>query len=122
MTLVQDSAVSKVTCIKDIGQLQDYVSFCKGLGISNSDILPTSEDLLIAWASTYAGQLAGKTVRGKISAIKREHLHRGLLWQGGKQLCIIMKGIEEMRPASSYHVKRAPVMIQMLTDISWALN
>ena len=103
-------------CIKDVGWLRDYVSFCKGLDI------PASEDLLIAWASTYTGRLAGKNVRANISAIKREHLHRGLLWQGGKQLCIIMKGIEEMRPASSYHVKRAPVMIQMLTDISWALN
>ena len=63
MSVVQDSAVSKVTRIKDVGQLQDYVSFCKGLGIPDSDILPASEDLLIAWASTYTGRLAGKTCR-----------------------------------------------------------
>ena len=84
MSVVQDSAVSKVTRIKDVGQLQDYVSFCKGLGIPDSNILPASEDLLIAWASTYVGRLAGKTVGAKISAIKREHLHRDLLWQGGE--------------------------------------
>lgn len=120
--LLQDSALSRTTCTKVLGRLWEYISFCKGLGIHDDNILPASEDMLIAWASTYAGPLVGKTMGAKTLAIKREHQYRGLLWQGSKQLCLIIKGIKELRLVSSYHPKRAPVTIPMLTDISWALD
>ncbi|KAF8233339.1 hypothetical protein L208DRAFT_1556755, partial [Tricholoma matsutake] len=65
---------------------------------------------------------AGKTVSTKISAIKKEHERRGLPWQGGEKLRRVIKGVEELRPASSFHLKRAPVTILMLTDLNNSLN
>jgi hypothetical protein len=58
----------------------------------------------------------------KILAIKKEHHRQGLLWQGGEQLRLILKGVEEMRPASSFYCKRAPVTITMLDDLNSGLD
>ena len=79
---MENAAVSDSTCRKDASRLHEFFTFCQGLGINHEDALPTQEDLLIAWTASYAGRLAGKTVGAKISAIKKEHERRGLLWQG----------------------------------------
>lgn len=43
-------------------------------------------------------------------------------WQGGERLKQIIMGVEEMRPASSFCWKRAPVTISMLTDLNSGLS
>jgi hypothetical protein len=45
-----------------------------------------------------------------------------LPWQGGERLRRIIKGVEELRPASSFCAKRAPVTILMLTDLNRGLS
>jgi hypothetical protein len=120
--LVENAAVSKTTRSKDASRLNEFLLFCKGLGIKNHDALPASEDLLAAWASSYAGRYAGKTVGAKISAIRKEHERRQLPWSGGERLRRLIKGIEEMRPASSYRPKSAPVTINMLADLNSGLS
>ncbi|KAF8812631.1 hypothetical protein BYT27DRAFT_7086272 [Phlegmacium glaucopus] len=110
----QGAAVSKSTQDKDASRLRDFLVFCEGLGIQNKHALPAREDLLIAWASSYAGRLAGKTVSAKISAVKKEHGRRGLPWYGSERLQLILKGVEGLRPPSSFFAKRAPVTISML--------
>jgi hypothetical protein len=119
---VEDAAVSDSTRRKDASRLHEFLVFCRGLGINHENALPAQEDLLIAWAASYAGRFAGKTVGAKISAIKKEHERRGLFWQGGARLRQTIKGIEELRPASSFRSKRAPVTITMLMDLNGALS
>ena len=119
---MQEAAINKTTQAKDASRLREFLSFCEGLGIQNSNALPAGEDLLIAWASSYAGQLAGRTVGTKLLAIRKEHERRGLIWQGGNLLCSILKGVEELRPASSFCSKRAPVTISMLEDLDKGLS
>jgi hypothetical protein len=117
---VEGAAVNKTTQAKDASRLREFLTFCQGLGIQSNNALPAREDILMAWASSYAGRLAGRTVGAKILAIRKEHQRRGLAWQGGERLRLILKGVEEMRPASSFYSKRAPVMIAMLDDLnSW---
>ncbi|KAF8801184.1 hypothetical protein BYT27DRAFT_7226947 [Phlegmacium glaucopus] len=106
----QGAAVSKSTQEKDASRLRDFLVFCEGLGIHNKHALPAREDLLIAWASSYAGQLAGKTVSAKISAVKKEHACRGLPWYGSEHLQLILKGVEGLRPPSSFFAKRSPIL------------
>lgn len=118
----QDAAVNKTTQVKDASCLHEFLRFCEGLGISNSDALPAKEDLLIAWAASYAGQLAGKTVGAKLLAIRKEHKRRGLVWQGGALLRRILKGVEEFGPASLFRSKRAPITIEMLEDLNRGLS
>jgi hypothetical protein len=118
----RDAAVNKATQAKDASRLREFLKFCEGLGIRNDDALPAREDLLIAWAASYAGRLAGKTVGAKLLAIRKEHERRGLVWQGGRLLRISLKGVEELRPASSFRSKRAPVTIPMLEDLNKGLS
>ncbi|KAF8224629.1 hypothetical protein L208DRAFT_1409871, partial [Tricholoma matsutake] len=91
---VQNVAVSKSTQSKDTSRLCEFQSFCKALNVHDDDIFLAREDLLIAWASSYAGHFAGKM---------KEHEKQGLVWQGGEQL-----------PVSSFCGKRPPVTISML--------
>jgi hypothetical protein len=119
---VENAAVSKTTRTKDASRLKEFLSFCKGLGINEVDTLPAPEDLLAAWASLFAGRFAGKTVRAKLSAVKKEYEQQGMPWWRGQKLRRIIKGIEEMRPASSFHPKGAPVTIDMLTDLNNSLS
>ena len=65
----QQVAVNESTQRKDASRLREFLSFCKGLGIRAEDALPGREEVLLAWASSYAGRLAGKTVGAKLSAI-----------------------------------------------------
>src|ERR1700678_2646354 len=118
----QSAAVNKLTQRKDESRLREFLAFCEGLGIRPTDALPAREEVLLAWASTYAGCLAGKTVSAKLLAIRKEHERRGLIWSGGAALRRILKGVEELRPTSSFRSKRAPVTIPMLEDLNRGLN
>ena len=118
----QEAAISKSTQAKDNSRLREFLSFCRGLGIESDYVLPAKEDLLMAWAASYAGRLAGKTVGAKLLAVKKEHERRNLVWYGGPLLRRVLKGIEEIRPASSFHDKRSPVTIQMLEDLNKGLS
>ncbi|KAF8222042.1 hypothetical protein L208DRAFT_1324579 [Tricholoma matsutake] len=122
MDKVQNAAVSDSTHRKDASRLQEYLNFCESLGINHVNMLPAQEDLLMAWATSYAGCFTGKTVGTKISAIRKEHKRRGLPWLGGAQLHQTIKGVEELRPQSSFRPKRAPVSIAMLMDLNKALS
>lgn len=118
----QEAATSKTTQQKDASRLQEYLSFCEGIGINAHYALPAREEVLLAWASSFAGRLAGKTVGAKLFAIRKEHERRGLTWYGGNRLRRAIKGIEELRPSSSYRNQRAPITISMLEDIDRGLS
>ncbi|KAF8234236.1 hypothetical protein L208DRAFT_1550788, partial [Tricholoma matsutake] len=107
---------------KDASRLQEFLTFCEGLRIRKSDALPAREDILIAWASSYAGRLAGRMVGAKLLAIRKEHESLRLAWLGGDHLCRTLKGVEELRPAMSFHSKRAPMTISMLEDLNKGLS
>ena len=110
--------MTKSTQKKDASRLRDFLSFCKGLGIRAEDALPAREEVLLAWASSYAGRLAGKTVSAKLLAIRKEHERRGIPWFGGSRLRSILRGVEELRPPSSFYSKRVPITISMLEDLN----
>ena len=118
----QEAATSRSTQTKDASRLQEFFNFCNGLGIDNNNILPAKEDLLMAWAASYAGRLASRTVSAKLLAVRKEHERRYLIWQGGPLLRQLLKGIEEIRPTDSFRKKRAPVTIQMLEDLNKGLS
>ena len=114
--------MNKTTKKKDASRLHEYLRFCEDLGIKTADTLPAREEILLAWASSFAGRLAGKTVGAKLLAIKKEHEKRYMNWPGGGRLRNIIKGIEELRPLSSFRRKRAPVTISMLEDLNKGLS
>ena len=118
----QEAAVSETAQAMDASRLREFLQFCEGHGITSTKAFPAEEDLLIAWAASYAGRLAGKTVSAKLRAVRKEHERRGLVWQGGVLLRRTLKGVEELRPISSFHSKRTLVSISMLEDLSRGLT
>ena len=119
---VQEVAVSRSTQTKDTSRLWEFLAFYEGLGIKNQDAFLASEDLLVGWASSYAGQLAERTVGVKLLAIRKEHEQCDLMWQGGNILRQVLKGVEKLQPALLFRTKRAPVTITMLEDLDKGLN
>jgi hypothetical protein len=88
----QEAAVNITTQRKDASRLKEFLSFCA------DDSLPAREEVLLAWASSYAGRLAGKTVGAKLLAIRKEHERRGLIWYGRNCLHSILKGVRNFAP------------------------
>jgi hypothetical protein len=102
ITYIQNATVTKSSHTKDVSHRWKFLRFCEGLGIPNNEALPAKEDLSMAWAASYAGHLAGKTVSAKLLVIRKKHERRGLIWQGGILLQCLLKEIEELRPVSSF--------------------
>jgi hypothetical protein len=121
MEEVEDRAVGDTTKKKDGSRVREYLKFCEGLGIGRDYAIPAPHDLVAAWAASFAGCYCGKTVGAKISAIKKLHDRLGYHWDYGDKLRRMVKGIEQMRPASSYRQKCAPMTIPMLLDIDKGL-
>ena len=55
INLVEKVAVSNLTQSKDASRMREFLRFCEGLRIHNDNALTAVEDLLAAWASSYAG-------------------------------------------------------------------
>jgi hypothetical protein len=117
MNIVEGKASGEKTKRNDEHRVRAYLKFCEGLGIREEDAIPAPYDLVAAWISSFAGRCCGKTVGAKITAIKKVHERLGYAWYPGDRLRRLVKGIEQMRPASSYRKKRAPLTIPMLLDI-----
>ncbi|KAF8230906.1 hypothetical protein L208DRAFT_1399715 [Tricholoma matsutake] len=101
------------TLLTTTAKLLEKISNVQNVAVSKSTQSKDAsrEDLLIAWASSYAGHFAVKTVSTKITAIKREQEKQGLVWQGREQL-----------PVSSFCGKRPPVTISILCDLNRGLS
>ncbi|KAF8063169.1 hypothetical protein FPV67DRAFT_1672210 [Lyophyllum atratum] len=115
-------AWKKSTSGKYASAVDDFVRFCTAHSVPLSEALPASEPLLCAYASTFAGVLAGGTVRGKMSALRSWHIQNGLPWHSSLQLKYIIRGIENMRPVESIRPPRPPVSIQMIESLSQTLS
>jgi hypothetical protein len=122
MKTIEDNAVDESTRHKDANRVKDYLRFCKNIGIRNKDAIPAHPDLVAAWVSSFAGRFCSKTVGAKICAIKKLHNRLGYHWNYDDRLQQMVKGIEQLRPLSSIHAKRAPVTMPMLLDINNCLD
>jgi hypothetical protein len=117
MKIVEGKSIGDATRRNDESRVRAYLKFCAGLGIREEDAIPAPNDLVAAWVSSFAGRFSGKTVSAKITSLKKLHIHLGYHWNGGDELRKMIKGVEEMRPPSSFRQKRAPITIPMLLDI-----
>jgi hypothetical protein len=117
MEAIENNAVGESTRRKDASRVKEFLKFCETLGIRKQDAIPAPHDLVAAWASSFAGRYCGKTVGAKICAIKKLHERLGYCWNYDNRLRRMVKGIEQLRPQSSIHAKRAPITIPMLLDI-----
>lgn len=102
--------------------VRQFVDYCYVNAIPNHEALPASETLLCDFASSFSGRVAGRTVSAKCDAIRAWHIENGYAYQGGLQLEYVIKGIENLRPQSSFRPKRPPVSREMLSCIEKSLD
>ncbi|RDB22688.1 hypothetical protein Hypma_010121 [Hypsizygus marmoreus] len=82
--------------------VDQFLKFCSAHGIPLSDTLPASEDLLCAFASSYAGLISGKTIRNKCTAIRSWHIKNHVHYLGDQQLSYVLKGAHNMTVLASF--------------------
>ncbi|KAF5381299.1 hypothetical protein D9615_008401 [Tricholomella constricta] len=100
----------------------DFLRWCDANTVPLHNRLPASEDLLCAYASSFAGTLAGSSIRNKCAAVRKWHISNGLSYAGGTQLAYVIKGAETLRPLSSVRPPRSAFTADMLSALSGALN
>ncbi|KAE9407661.1 hypothetical protein BT96DRAFT_809122, partial [Gymnopus androsaceus JB14] len=87
----------------------EFLNWADSAGLDQQDILPPAEATLCNFAASFAGRLAGATVKAKISAVKGWVARRGMQWKGGANLGRVLSGVERRAPASSFRKERDPV-------------
>ncbi|KAJ7366283.1 hypothetical protein DFH08DRAFT_679712, partial [Mycena albidolilacea] len=90
--------------------------------IPSKQRLPASEELLCCFAVSRAGEIAGGTARGAVTAVKAEHIRRGIPWKGGLRLRYTLRDVENLTPESSKREERPPVTEDMINILKAELD
>ncbi|KIJ57871.1 hypothetical protein HYDPIDRAFT_73152, partial [Hydnomerulius pinastri MD-312] len=99
-----DSTLSKYQ-----GVIEQFHGFCQSERIHMRLRLPTSEDLLCAFAASRVGLLAGNTVQNYMAVVKAWHIYNNARWLGGVRLRYILNGVKNLAPATSKRPPRPPI-------------
>ncbi|KAK7441518.1 hypothetical protein VKT23_016508 [Stygiomarasmius scandens] len=108
-----DVAVKPDTLRRHQNAIRQFKTWAKSQDLARSQILLASETTLAAFAASFRGQLAGGTVRAKISAVKAWHVSKGHQWHSGDMLRKVLTGVKRQAPPSSFHPERPGVSVEM---------
>ncbi|KAF5337744.1 hypothetical protein D9758_016030 [Tetrapyrgos nigripes] len=100
----------------------EFTNWGNNMGFHTEDLLPVNENILVEFTASFKGQLAGGTVKAKLSAIKTWHLTLGFPWRGSELLRCTLTGIEHLAPASSHHPEHPPVTHDMMRSLHAAFS
>jgi len=92
----------------------DFRAFCIERKYLEQHHLPVKEEVLCAFALSFQGRVAGATVRGKISNLKKWHEFEGAVWHGGLKLRTVLDFVEKCTPATSRKDLRKEITTDML--------
>jgi hypothetical protein len=99
-----------------------FKAFARETAVPRSAWLPASEQVLAAFAASFAGKRASGTVRGYLAAVRWWHTENGVEWNGKDLLRNVMKGVTSMTPSSSVRRCKKPMTIAMLKAINSNLD
>jgi hypothetical protein len=116
------SSGAKSTKLKRAHGVKLFKAFAKRTAVPRSSWLPASEQVLAAFAASFAGKRAAGTVRGYLAAVRWWHTEKGVPWNGSDLLRNVMKGVDSMTPPSSVRQRKKPITIAMLKAINAGLD
>jgi hypothetical protein len=98
--------------------------FCDTHHIPLEKRLPADEFTLCAFAASHLRRAAGSTVRGHLSAVRAWHIANNVPYagSGSLRLTYTLKGVENLRPATSIRPLRPPVTRKLLGLLSTELD
>ena len=89
-----------------------FTQFCDKYNISESDCMPGSFILLVAFISEHAGTVSGKTISGWLSGLKAWHDTNSAEWCGDKRW-VQMARVTTKKEGTAFHKKCA--ILSLLT-------
>jgi hypothetical protein len=95
--------------------IQHFISFCNREKIPHSMRLPASEFLLCAFAADSIGLKAGGTIKNDIAAVRSWHIKNNAPWHAGLRLSYVLRGANNLTPATSKRAPRPPISADMLS-------
>ncbi|KAE9394196.1 hypothetical protein BT96DRAFT_943354 [Gymnopus androsaceus JB14] len=104
-----DSSITAATQNRKLRNVGEFLNWADSAGLDQQDVLPPAEATLCNFAASFAGRLAGATVKAKISAVKGWVARRGMQWKGRVNLGRVVSGVERRAPASSFRKERDSV-------------
>jgi hypothetical protein len=94
-----------------------FTQFCDKYNISESDRMPASFILLVAFISEHAGTVSGKTISGWLSGLKAWHDTNSAEWCGDKRW-VQMARVTAKKEGTAFHKKmRDPVTVDHLAAL-----
>ncbi|KAF7334413.1 putative reverse transcriptase domain protein [Mycena venus] len=115
-------AWSESTLEKYGSSLAAFHEYCDKEGVSVSQRLPANEFLLCTYASSRVGEIAGRTARSALAAVKAWHTINGAEWRGGIRLRYTLRAVKNMAPSSSKRPMHPPVSATMVDILGEELN
>src|ERR1700731_3030818 len=94
-----------------------YLDWCGSRNIPARNRLPASESLLCEFGASFAGRYSGSAARNILSGVRAWHIFSGAPWEGSVRLQQVLRGVENLRPASSRKAARRPVSIDHLLTL-----
>ncbi|KAJ3711162.1 hypothetical protein C8R42DRAFT_689668 [Lentinula raphanica] len=107
--LAADS-VSQKTRQRRFNDVVKFLDWAHQHELSIPDVLPASENTLCNYAASFAGTMAGSTVKSKIASLKSWTILEGQPWLGDARLKKVLSGVDRATPSSSLRPKRHPVL------------
>jgi integrase len=108
------------TLKKYSGGVERYKRFCVARHIEPP--FPTTEATLCAFAADTAGSRAGSTIKNDLAGIRAWHIVNDTPFPNGIQLSYVLKGAENMTPATSRKPPRPPMSIAKISSLMKATN
>ncbi|KAF8125871.1 hypothetical protein EV363DRAFT_1402169 [Boletus edulis] len=92
-----------------------FTQFCDNINIPEVDHMPTSQELITAFATSHAGHISDKTLNNWLAGLHFWHTVNGVSWHSSDMLRSVRQGVGKLVPGSSHCAKRPPVTIEALT-------
>jgi hypothetical protein len=110
------------TALRKWKRVRHYLEWCEDRKLTAANALPAPEWLLCEYAASFAGCVAGGTAQGYISAVRGWHTRKGVVWNGGKNLRDMLRGVERQAPPSSRREERLPVKEEFIEHLHHDLD
>ncbi|KAL1713730.1 hypothetical protein EV715DRAFT_211073 [Schizophyllum commune] len=103
-------------------QVQCFLQYSAGEGVSIDMVLPASEVLLCGYVAALSGTMSGDAIRARLRHVHRWHLTEGAPWRGGKMLELALRAAKNAEPQTGRRQKREPITLDMLDALSTDLD
>ncbi|PVF95900.1 hypothetical protein CPB86DRAFT_862866 [Serendipita vermifera] len=115
MDMLIDHSLAPATRKTYDSAVNQFLNFTKTLGLTRSQSLPCSDQLLCLFLSSGAGQRGSSYAKALVSGIRSWHVRNGYNWTPSLRLQLVIRGLDSLRLRNRGNKKaRLPVTPRMV--------